>query len=61
MLYTKLKKLSKENKIPVYVIEEKLNLARGSICKWDNVNPSFDKVVGVSRILEVPIEELINP
>lgn len=60
MLYTKIKKLSKEKKIPVYVIEEKLNLARGSICKWDNVNPSFDKVVGVSRILEVPIEELIN-
>ena len=49
MLYTKIKKLSKEKKIPVYVIEEKLNLARGSICKWDNVNPSFDKVVGVSE------------
>lgn len=61
MLYTKIKKISKEKKIPVYVIEEKLNLARGSICKWDNVNPSFDKVVGVSRILEVPIEELIEP
>lgn len=60
MLYTNIKKISKDKKIPVYVIEEKLNLARGSICKWNSVNPSFDKVVGVAQILGVSIEELIN-
>lgn len=60
MLYTKIKALSKEKKIPVYVIEEKLDLSRGSICKWNCVNPSFDKVVGVAQILGVSIDELID-
>ena len=47
-------------KIPLYVLEEKARISKGSISKWDIVNPSFDKVCRVAKILEVEVSQLIG-
>ena len=60
MLYQKIKALAKEKKIPICKIEEQLEIAQGSICKWGTISPSYDKVVGVAKILGVSVEELLK-
>lgn len=60
MLYNRIKDISKSKKIPLYKIEQRLELARGSIGKWRKNKPSYDKVVGVAKILGVSVEELVG-
>ena len=60
MLYTKIKEISKAKKIPICKIEEDCGLAQGSICRWNEIRPSFDKVVRVAKYLDVPITELTD-
>lgn len=59
-MYQKIKEIAKSKKISINQIEKTLGISQGSLCKWGEVKPSFDKVAGVAKILEVPIEELIN-
>lgn len=59
-VYGRIKSIAKEKGIPIYKMEDELGISRGSICKWNTVKPSYDKVVGVSKILGVPIEELLG-
>lgn len=59
-VYDRIKSIAKEKGVPIYKMEDELGISRGSICKWNTVKPSYDKVVGVSKILEVPIEELLK-
>lgn len=35
-------------------------ISQGSICKWDDVKPSFDKVVKVAKLLGIDIKELTD-
>lgn len=60
MLGTKIKELAKSKKIPIYKIEEECGFAQGSISRWNEINPAFDKVVKVANYLEVPIASLIE-
>lgn len=60
MLYETIKAIAKENKIPIYKIEEELGFAQGSICKWNEIKPSYDKVLRVAQILGVSVEELVG-
>lgn len=60
MLAECIKKFAKEKGLPLYEIENKLGLASGSISKWNDVKPSYDKVVAVSRLLGVTVEELLE-
>lgn len=60
MLYEIIKAIAKEKKIPIYKIEEELGIAQGSLCKWNEIKPSYDKVVNVAAILDVSVEELVN-
>lgn len=60
MLYQKIKVIAKEKGIAISEIERKCKFSQGSICKWNEVNPSFDKVVSVAECLEIPISELAN-
>lgn len=57
---SRVKKIAKEKRIPLYILEEKAGIAKGSISKWDNINPSFDKVCRAARVLEVDINQLIS-
>lgn len=58
MLYTKIKAIAKEKKIPVCKIEKDCNLMQGSIGHWDEVKPSYDKVLAVAKYLDITVEEL---
>lgn len=57
---SRVKEIAKSKKIPLYVLEEKARISKGSISKWDIVNPSFDKVCRVAKILEVEVSQLIG-
>lgn len=60
MLYEKIKAYSKAKKIPISRIEKMIGVVPGSICKWANCNPSYDKVVRVAKIFGVTVEELTD-
>lgn len=60
MLYENIKAIAKEKKIPIYKIEEELEISQGSICKWNEIKPSYDKVLRVAQILDVSVEELVR-
>lgn len=57
---TKVKNMSAKKKIPLYVLEEKAEIARGSISKWDYIIPSVEKVSRVANILGVSMDELLK-
>lgn len=58
MLYEKIKVAAKAKGIAISEIERVCNFSQGSICKWNEVSPAFDKVVSVAKCLEIPISEL---
>lgn len=60
MLHTKIKAIAKEKKIPVSKIESDCNFPQGSIGHWDEVKPSYDKVVAVAKYLDMTVEELME-
>lgn len=60
LLGTKVKELAKKKNIPLYKIEEDVGIAKGSISKWDIVDPSFDKVCAVAKVLKVKVDKLIG-
>lgn len=60
MLHTKIKAIAKEKKIPVCKIEKDCGLMQGSIGHWDEVKPSYDKVVAVAKYLDITVEELLK-
>lgn len=59
-LYEKIKQFAKEKGIPIRKLEMMANISQGSICKWGEISPSFDKVVRVSKILGIDVSELID-
>lgn len=58
VLYQKIKEIAKEKGIAISEIERKCKFSQGSICKWNAVNPAFDKVISVAKCLDIPISEL---
>ena len=60
MLHTKIKAIAKGKKIPVSKIEKECGLMQGSIGQWDDIKPSYDKVVAVANYLELTVEELLK-
>ncbi len=60
MLYANIKQISKQKGIPIYKIEQELDIARGSICKWDSVSPAVEKVAGVAKVLGTTVEDLLE-
>ena len=53
-------KFSKRVILKVSKIEKECGLAQGSIGHWDEVKPSYDKVVSVASYLEMTVEELLQ-
>lgn len=60
MLYTRIRTLSRQKKVSINKLEKDLGFARGSMCKWNNVKPSYEKIVAVAEKLNMSVEELIN-
>jgi hypothetical protein len=53
LLYDKIKEIAKEKSIPIYKIEEDCGFAQGSICKWNEISPSWEKIQKVASYLKV--------
>lgn len=60
MLYEKIKTMCKEKNIPIRKLELNLGFSQGSVCKWNDVCPSVDKVKKVADFLGVTVDELIS-
>lgn len=60
MLYNKIKALAKEKKVSISQIERACGIYPQSMCKWNEVKPSYDKVVSVAKYLGTTVEELLK-
>lgn len=60
MLADKIKEIAKNKNIAVYKIEQDCNIASGSISKWNDIEPSWEKVKRVANYLKVTVDELVN-
>lgn len=58
LLYSKIKKISCDKKISIRKLEADLDFSCGSVCKWNDNIPSFDKVVKVADYLGVSTDDL---
>lgn len=59
-LLKQVKTIAKEKGVPLYALEEKAGLAKGSISKWNDNEPGIRKVQKVAEYLGVPIEKLLE-
>lgn len=59
-LLKNIRNISKKKKVPLYVIEEKAGIAKGSISKWNDVIPSIEKVSKVAEVLGVTVNTLLK-
>lgn len=60
MFYDKVKKICKEKHIAIWKLEEDLGFAQGSVCKWNKVSPSIERVKKVADYLGITVDELIT-
>lgn len=60
-LGTRIKKIAKSRGIPLYILEERMGFAKGSISKWNDNEPGIRKVQKVAKYLGVTIEQLLEP
>lgn len=57
-MLAKIKELSAKQGIPIFQLEKDCDLSNGSVYHWDEIKPSYDKVVRVAKRLGVSVEEL---
>lgn len=60
MLYEKIKEKAKKKGIPIYKIEKNCGFSQGSMCKWNEASPSWDRVKKVADYLSTTVDELIK-
>lgn len=60
MIYNNVKEICDKKKISITKMESDLGLSRGSICKWNDVDPGVSKVKKVADYLKVRIDKLIS-
>lgn len=58
MLYQKIKAFAKAKGVSIAELERVCKVSQGSICKWGEVKPSFDKVVLVVDHLGISLDDL---
>lgn len=60
MIYRNISKKANEKGISINFIEKENNLARGSICKWDEVSPTVRNLKKVAVTLGCTVDELLE-
>lgn len=60
MFYERIKALAKEKNVSINKIEHDCGISPGSLCKWDNIMPSVDKVKRVAEYLDVSVDDLLE-
>lgn len=59
-IYDKVQEIAKQKGISIYRIERDLDLANGTISKWNKSVPNADNLLKVSDYLNVDYREFIN-
>ena len=60
MLYEKIKAIADEKGISILQIERQCEIKPSSIYHWNEVKPSYDKVLAVANYLGTTVEELVK-
>lgn len=59
-MYERIKILCKQNGTNITALERELGFAKGSICKWENHEPSYERVKMVADRFHVSVEYIKN-
>ena len=59
-MYEKIKMLCKQNGTNITALEWELGFAKGSICKWENHEPSYERVKMIADRFHVSVEYIKN-
>ena len=60
MLYENVKEKAAKVPISINELEKRIGIASGSICKWNDIRPSVDKVKRAAEVLGTTIDELME-
>ena len=60
LIYDKIKEIALIKKIPISRIERDCELSKGSICKWNEIEPSALKLKKVADLLKVKVDKLLE-
>ena len=56
MMYDRIKKLAKEKGISINSLEDKVDIAKGSLCKIDKHKPSYERLFALANALDTNID-----
>ena len=59
-MYERIKMLCKQNGTNITALERELGFAKGSICKWENHDPSYERVKMIADRFNVSVEYIKN-
>lgn len=59
-MYERIKMLCKQNGTNITALERELGFAKGSICKWENHEPSYKRVKMIADRFHVSVEYIKN-
>lgn len=59
-MYERIKMLCKQNGTNITALEKELGFAKGSICKWENHEPSYERVKMIADRFHVSVEYIKN-
>ena len=59
-MYERIKMLCKQNGTNITALEKELGFAKGSICKWENHDPSYERVKMIADRFHVSVEYIKN-
>ena len=54
-MYERIKMLCKQNGTNITALERELGFAKGSICKWENHEPSYERVKMIADRFHVSV------
>ena len=60
MIYDRVKALAKKRNVSIRKIEIDCGFSQGSVCKWNEVSPSAEKVKKVADYLKTSVDELLT-
>ena len=59
-MYERIKMLCKQHGTNITALERELGFAKGSICKWENHEPSYERVKMIADRFHVSVEYIKN-
>jgi transcriptional regulator with XRE-family HTH domain len=60
MLYDTIKQLAKEKGVAIRKLEADCGMSQGSVCKWNTISPSSEKIARVAEYLGVSTDCLLK-